>query len=126
MTDFYKATGDSAGHTLYAETDESIYCQITHPSGKVGDVQELSDNWPIERVTGQLGAVAIEPDEIVGLFSVKGQILDTLEQAENELSTQEVHDSIDEDSKQTTYGALKHLSWDGVIERHGPYTWSDN
>jgi hypothetical protein len=36
----------------------------------------------IERIKGQFGAEEIEPDEIKGLFGVKGQILNILESAD--------------------------------------------
>lgn len=85
----YKADGESEdAFTLYADTGDSLYCEIHHPSGDVGDVQVVSDDYPIERIKGQFGAEQIEPDEIGGLFGVKAYLLALIEGAGGEASTE--------------------------------------
>lgn len=118
----YKADGDLDGaFILYAETDENVYCEIHHPSGDVGSVHLLGDAWPIERVTGQLGAEQVTDAEIAGpapLFAVKAEILGTLEShgplSFDELACQLATTS--DGDKNTAYGSVKHLLWDGVVD----------
>lgn len=112
---FYKAEGDS-GYTLYVETIDSLYCEVHHPSGDISDVMEVSEQYSIERIKGQLGAEPIAKDETGGLFGVKGQILDMLESSDDGLTIEEMNERIERGSLNTIYGAAKHLRWDDLVE----------
>lgn len=122
--DYYKAEGNADAYTLYANTGDSLFSEIHYPSDDVGDVHELGASWSVNRIIGQFDADQINPSKIDGLFGIKGEILAVLESTDEQLTTDEIHEQISEDSVNNTYGSLKHLNWDGVIERHGPSTWS--
>lgn len=121
---FYKGEGERGAFTLYVETAGGLYCEIHHPSGDISNMYRVGDQYPIERVTAQFDVEPVETDDISTLFGVKGQIIDTLEAADGSLSTDDVHDAIDAESPNTTYGSLKHLSWDDIIERESAREWS--
>jgi len=104
----YKECGKYGHFTLYAETENNVYCEIHH-SGDTGDVRQLDYEIPTN-------AEEISPDQISGLFAIKAQILETLESADGEMSIDEVTEVVGENAN-SVYGSLKHLTWDGVIER---------
>jgi hypothetical protein len=122
--DYYRAENNEDAYTLYADTGDSLFFEIHYPSDDVGDVHKLGASWSVNRIIRQFDADHISPREIDGLFRIKGEILAVLESTDEQLTTDEIHEEISEDSVNNTYGSLKHLTWDSVIERHGSSTWS--
>jgi hypothetical protein len=115
VTLFKASDDDSEAYTLYAKTDDGLYCEIHHPADGKFHAHEVSDEYPIERIKGQFDAEQVEPSDIDGLWAYKAQILDFLESHDGKVTMEAVDDAIDTDPN-TVYGCLKHLKWDGLLE----------
>lgn len=120
---YYKIEGKDDSYVLFADTSHSLFCR----TGKVNEIYELSPCWSVNHLVTKFQADEISAREINGLFGIKAEMLAVLESTDEVLTTRKIREQMDQEvSLNTIYGALKHLAWDGVIERHGPSGWSMN